>query len=136
MKRILTLLSLLFAVATTAYAGTVTVLIPTYNDYGNGNAIVCVVDEGYNAQFENVYRASDFATAHNDKNSALKLLGFFKDVDQDACYQAKGQTQSLNVPSRDVYVVTVLVNYDNGKTLWNITQLDGSFGGVVTVDEP
>jgi len=136
MKRFLTLISLLFAISTFCHAGTVTVLIPTADNYGYGNAVICVVDEQYNTQFENLFRANDFATAHNDKNSALKLLGFFKDVDQDACYQAKGQTQSLNVPSRDVYVVTVLVNYDNGKTLWNITQLDGSFGGVVTVDEP
>lgn len=134
MKCILTLLSLLFAVATTAHAGTVTVLIPTYDNYGK--AAICVVDEGYNSQFENVFQASDFATGHNDRNSALKLLGFFKDVDRDACYTAKGQSQSITVPSRDVYVVTILIGDGGGKVLWNITQLDGSFGGVVTVDEP
>jgi hypothetical protein len=133
MKRILTLLSLLFAIASTAHAGTVTVLAPTYDNYGKG--MVCVVDEGYNSQFEGVFQANDFATGHNDRNSALKLLGFFKDVDQNACYVPKGQTNSVPVPNRDVYVVTILIG-DGGKVLWNITQLDGSFGGVVTVDEP
>ena len=135
MKRFLTLISLLFAISTFCHAGTVTVLIPTADNY-SGMGAICVVDEQYNTQFENLFRADDFAINHNDKNSALKLLGFFKDVDQDACYQAKGQTQSLNVPNRDVYVVTVLIGDGGSKVLWNITQLDGSFGGVVTVDEP
>lgn len=134
MKYLLTLATLLF-VTVAAQAGTVTVLIPTASNYANMGAI-CVVDEQYNSQFENLFRANDFAIAHNDKNSALKLLGFFKDVDADACYVAKGQSQSINVPSRDVYVVTILIGDGGAKVLWNITQLDGSFGGVVTVDEP
>jgi hypothetical protein len=133
MKRFLTLISLLFAISTVCHAGTVTVLVPTYDNYGKG--MICVVDEVYNSQFEGVFQANDFATNHNDRNSALKLLGFFKDVDQDACYGARGQTQSISVPNRDLYVVTILIG-DGGKVLWNITQLDGSFGGVVTVDEP
>src|SRR5271167_4217638 len=87
MKRFFALFALLFALSVAASASTVTVLIPTFANYGQG--AVCVVDAEYNSQFEQVFRAGDFATDHNDRNSALKLLAFFKDVDTTACYVPK-----------------------------------------------
>jgi len=138
MKSLAILALLLFAVSPAAFAAPVHVLIPNWSSYTQG--MICIVDAGYNSQFSNLIHASDFATDRTDRNSALKLMSFFKDVDVDACYVPKGSSQHVNVENRDnVYVVTILMRVAGDRATnvyWNITNLDGHIEQYVTVDAP
>jgi hypothetical protein len=130
------LLPLLFAIASTAQAATVNVVVLNYSNYAKG--MICVVDAEYQSQFESLYRADSFNTERTDRNSALKLMGFFKDVDQNACYNVPTSgTGKISVPDRDeVYIVTTVMTSDGSKVYWNITSVEGTFDQVVTVDAP
>jgi hypothetical protein len=129
-------MSMLFVMAVSASAGTVTVVISNYQSYGKG--MICVVDPEFQGQFQLLHRADDFNTERTDRNSALKLLAFFKDVDQNACYAIPpAGTGRITVPDRDeVYVVTVILTTSGSATYWNITNLEGTFDQVVSVDAP
>src|SRR5271157_3006054 len=125
MKRILALMSLLFVMAVSAHAGTVTVVVSNYHDYGKG--MICVVDPGYVGQFKVLIDGIN--VNHTNRNSALSLIGFFSDVDKDACYNVPvSGTGRINVPNRDeVYVVTIVLTTSGSATYWNITNLEGTF---------
>jgi hypothetical protein len=141
MKALL-LLPMLMWMSVAGYAAEVHVLISNYNSYGQG--MICVVDQGYNAQFENLIHASDFNVSRTSKASVLTLMGFFKDVDLNACYVPKGTAQQVAVSNAEtVYVVTIVMKVVNGaatNVYWNVTNLNtiGIAGDnqYVTVDAP
>lgn len=142
MKRTALIFLIVGLFAAAAHAATVHVLIPNYDSYSQG--MICVVDQEYNSQFENLIHASDFSVSRTSKNSALTLMGFFKDVDLNACYVPKGTSQHVDVPNAEtVYVVTIVMKVANGaatNVYWNITNLNtvGIVGDnqYVTVDAP
>jgi hypothetical protein len=137
MKRVSMLLSLLFAATAPGYASQVHVSIPNYNSYGQG--MICIVDQDYNSRFSDLIHAPGMDTDRTSRETALKLLGFFKDIDTDACYVPKGTLQHVDVPDRStVYVVTIVMTTPAEHVYWNVTNLDTTSGSeqYVAVDAP
>lgn len=136
MKRV-SMLLFFFSIPVFSHAAVVHVLIPNYDSYGRG--MICVVDQEYNSRFDDLIHASGINTDRTSRETAFKLVGFFKEVDKDACYDPKGTSQHINVPNRStVYVVTIVLTPDGAHAYWNVTNLDAS-GGLeqyVTVDAP
>lgn len=119
--------------APAAKAANIQIFATNFSDYGQGMA--CVVDGESNGDFELVYRAADFNTDRTDRNSAIKLLQFFKDPNHGDCYRLPASGQgTLSVPDRsDVYIVVVLMSPTGAQVYWHIESVEGSIEQVVTI---
>lgn len=134
MKRLLILFALLAMFAAAASASTVQVVATNFNDYGMGAA--CVVNDGFNGAFEQVFRAGSFSTDNSSPASAVKLINFFQDTPNAAtCYRLPATgVGTIDVPSHDnVYIVVVMLNENASTAYWKIINIDGAFGQVVTI---
>lgn len=129
MKRFLRSFAWLLAASTAGLAATEHLTISDYNQYGSG--MVCVTDAEYRARFDNLIHASDFSADHTNRESALKLMNFFKDVDKDACYKLadNGATGGGNFPIPDkvnTYVVVVVYEKTHASHVyWHVTDAVG-----------
>ena len=138
MKRLAWLCPLIFAVAPLSHAARLQVLIPNFDSYGTG--MVCVVDQEYNARFSDLMRAPDFDTDPTNRQTALKLMTFFRDVDQDACYKLVGTSAHITLAdAKTVYVATIIYEAQTAsRVYWKVVTLDASSGAAqsMTVDAP
>lgn len=131
MKRLI--LSAIFAAlafVAPASASTVTVLNTDTSTYTKG--MVCTVDA--NAAFEQVFRASDFDTNHNSRQSALKLLDFFQTESNGSCYRLPASGHG-SVSIRDIgetYIVVILMDDIGSRVYWSITNVAGGIDQFVT----
>ena len=134
MKRfILSAVLAMLAFAATASATSVQVIATNFNNYGLGAA--CVVNDGYNGAFEQVFRAGSFNTNNNNVTSAVTLVNFFQDTpNAGTCYKLPVTgVGTIDVPSHDnVYIVVFMLSEGASTAYWKIINIDGSMEQVVT----
>jgi hypothetical protein len=139
MKRFLILVALLCLASPMSFGATQHLLVSDYDQYGTG--MVCVTDAEYRAQFGNLIHASDFSADNTNRQSAVKLMKFFSDVDKDACYKIHdhGATGGGDFPIPDKgssYIVVVVYEKAHASHVyWHIEDAAG-VEQVIAVDPP
>lgn len=139
MKQFPTLLALLIVASSASFAATEHLLVSDYNQYSSG--MVCVTDAEYHARLDNLIHASDFSSDHTNRQSAVKLMKFFSEVDKDACYKIhdNGATGGgdFQIPDRgNTYVVVVVYEKAHASHVyWHVEDAVG-VEQVITVDPP
>jgi hypothetical protein len=137
MRRLLTLVTLFFALALAANAEILNVSVTNYNNYGSGS--VCYVNPFFNGLFQMV--DDNLSTDHTAKSDAILLSTFFDGGDQRGeCRDIKVDgTARIDLPDTDpVFVVIMVTNGSpaHSATLvyWNVYKLDSSVSEKITVN--
>jgi hypothetical protein len=137
MKRIFTMISLLFALSLAANAEVLNVSVTNYNNYGSGS--VCYVNPLFNGLFQMV--DDNLSTDHTAKSDAILLSTFFDGgVQRGECRDIKADgTARIDLPDTDpVFVVIIVTNGGNGRSAtlvyWNVYKLDSSVSERITVN--